>query len=293
MKMDETKTLDFRSFRPNSVGEYRFEANAYLLGDEELANNSYPWLGQHAYHFTVAPEIEAEALAIIAPNNKDEFGANVDIFVGRPVSPQARFGNNGITDISDAPVNLIIRSLPDMTILYNENAIIPDIPQGMSNNKSDYNFSEFIPSRAGNYQVIATINALDDELSSNNSVCDTFKVIDALSGSYTIGPDKNTGDKTSDDLYNSRNFKSIAYALDALYLRGLTGPVAFEFTSNNYIAGDETLNSYSPAIDLRAKIVGVSSVNTITFKPSNALSSARGSVAINLYTAGGVGVIYG
>ena len=49
----------------------------------------------------------------------------------------------------------------------------------------------------------------------------------------------------------------------------------------------------NPAIDLSAKIIGVSSTNTITFKPSDEMAITRGAVTINMNSGSGVGVLFG
>ena len=288
-----TVDITMNQFRPTDIGNFRLEAYAEYLGDEATFNNYYPWQGQPDHIFTIAPEIEASAVSVIVPNNKNDLGNDVDIFVGRPIDPQARFQNNGITDISNAPTEIVIRHLPDMEVVYTDNAEAQDIPQGQINNQGDVIYDVFEPPMAGTYQVCITISALDDDITDNNIVCDTFEVIDALNGIYTIGPDKNTGNEEADNAYNERNFTSVQEALDALYLHGVTGPVAFEFTESNYNVGDMTLTDLRPSMDLRSKIIGMSEVNNVTFRPSIEKSLAKGNVTINLYSASGIGIMFG
>ena len=48
-----------------------------------------------------------------------------------------------------------------------------------------------------------------------------------------------------------------------------------------------------PAIDLSSNIIGVSSTNTITFKPSTNRLIGKASVNINMYSGAGIGVQMG
>ena len=293
LQIGQSVDLTFEQFRAPSVGTYRLFVFIDYPGDEEEMDDTYPWSGGGDHYFVVAPEIEAEALAVIRPNNLSELNQDIEIYVGRPIEPLARFQNNGITDISDAPSTMTITRLSDMEIVYTDNTIIPDIPQGMAHNVSDMFYSDFIPPSAGDYMVCVEVNAEDDEISGNNTVCDTFTVIDALNGIYTVGPDQNTGDAEADSIYNARNFTTVQAALDEMYLRGLTGPVEFHFTSDTYTVGDPMFSSTAPAMDLRSKVVGMNEVNTVTFRPSQAKSISKSAVTINLYSGGGIGVLFG
>lgn len=285
--------ISMESFRTNVTGDFRFEAEVRMVLDEELSNNTLPWAGQPDHIFTVAPEIEAAAFSVIAPKNVDPFNNDIDIYVGRPMNPHARFQNNGITDISEAPVDITIQTLPDLDVIYTDDGILPDIPQGLIHNQSDYIFDEFVPPGPGLYRVCVTVSALDDEVASNNMICDTFEVIHAMAGVYTIGPDQSTGDSEADRAYNDRNFLSFQEAVDALYLKGVTAPVTFELTTNNYVIGDMTLEDLAPAIDLRTQIIGMNETNTVTFKPSLDNSVAEGMVNVHLYSGSGIGFILG
>ena len=263
--------LDTR-FNTFTYGEYRFESEIFVVGDEESVDNTWPWRNAGDLFFIMAPEIEAEGLAIVKPVN-EENGKEINIYVNRPINPVAQFKNNGITDISDANTTIVIRHIQTDAIKFSDNKIIPDIPQGQINNTANLIYDEFTPDLPGDYEISVTINALDDEVEGNNNVRDTFQVINALNGIYTIGPDQNTGDEDADDAYNARNYLSIQKAVEDLYLKGVTGPVTFEFTSGSYEVGDVHLN-LQPALDLRTAVVGMSQVNTVTFKPSNSQVNA-------------------
>ena len=284
--------LEFKSFRPDGNGEYRFECEIVYVGDEESMDDTYPWRGDADLIFYVAPEIEAEAISILQPKNIGTNGQDVEIYVGRPIEPVGKFKNNGITDISDAPVEMVITRLSDDEIVYSDNEILPDIPQGIVYNTSSQKFDEFVPPTEGDYQVCIEITATDDDIPTNNSICDTFTVVNALNGIYTIGPDRNTGNEASDNAYNERNFTSLQAAVDELFLRGVTGPVYFEFTTNEYHIGNEYAE-FQPALDLRSHVVGMSDINSVTFRPSNDMSLQKGEVDIHLHTGSGIGILFG
>ncbi len=295
LSLAETKDLSFKAWNPlGKIGEYTFKAYAYIAGDQELNNNYWPWKTSTTQHIVkVVPEIEAEALAVISPNNTTPSGTNVDYFVGRPIQPQIRYRNNGITDISDAYTTVVIRHIGTGTEVYKkQNIVVPSINAGISFNTTDHLYDYFTPQAAGDYEITATIEAMDDEVTKNNSVTDSFKVKNAMTGTYTIGDKKNTGNPVSDSIYNARNFITLGEAINALYSVGVSGPVVFEFTKASFKEGDEDMSSNLPAIDFRAKISGVSATNTVTFKASNSLNS-RGAVTINLYSNIGIGILFG
>lgn len=296
LKLSQELDIDFKMWNPlNTIGEYKLYATAYLAGDQETMNNYWPWTTSTENHIVkVAPEIEAEALRVIEPNNNPSEGSFVDYYVGRPVQPRVRYQNNGINDISDAPTTVVIRHIGSNTEVYRkQNIKIPSIPAGLTYNVADHVYDFFTPQIPGEFEITATIEAPDDDIDINNMVRDTFTVKSAMQGTYTIGPNKSTGNFKADSTYNSKNFLTIALAVDKLYLVGVSGPVVFEFTKSSYDEGDVNLTGNDPAIDMRSRIYGVSSTNTITFKPSANLSTSEGAVHIHLYSALGVGFIFG
>jgi hypothetical protein len=282
-----------RSYYASQLGTYTVKAYAHLIGDDELMNNYIPWLGQAEFSFGVASEIDGVAWDLIQPKNKDFFGNNINIYVGRPVRPQGRFKNYGITDISDANCNLVITRMEDNKEVYNKSAKIASIPAGVTNNEADLLFDYFTPDAPGTYLTLLSIDALDDADELNNTTMDTFKVVHAMAGTYTIGPDQSTGNYKADSAYNARNFVSIQLAVSSLYSKGVTAPVVFELTNTTYDVGDMTLLTNGPALDLRSTITGISSTNTVTFRPSDAKSLDKSAVTINLYSKSGIGIVLG
>ena len=109
-----------------------------------------------------------------------------------------------------------------------------------------------------------------------------------MEGSWTIGL-KNKG--------QSNNFETIDAATDALFLKGLSGPISFEFTDAEYTVASRS--TFSPAWDLSTAIMNLGynketgTYYTITFKPSIDKAVTRGSIKINLQSANGDWRIYG
>jgi hypothetical protein len=297
MKLGDERDIDFASWNPSAygAGDYKFEAYVNLAGDVETWNNYWPWKIISTQHFfRVAPEFEGEAVKIIEPVNVSELGSNLLYYVGRPVAPRIRYRNNGISDISNASTNVVIKQLNTDTEVYNkQNIKVSSIAAGLSFNTTDMIYDPFTPLAPGDYEIRATIDVPDDEFETNNTALDTFTVENALNGTYTIGPNKNTGNAEADKAYNDRNFTTIIAAVNELYQQGITGPVVFEFTTNSYICGDVNLLLPQPALDLRTKIQGMSADNTVTFRPSATLMAEEGAVTVRLYSNVGVGIIFG
>ncbi len=266
--------IDFANYHPTGAGDFTLTVNlipSTPMQDDEWKNNYWPRAADANFTFTTAHEVEAEALDIIVP------GASV--YVGRPILPVARFRNNGVSDISDIPASMyIVKMVTPFDTVYRDNIIVQDIPSGRYNTNDILFSSNFIAPSAGTYKVCVSVVSQDDPITSNNSFCKEFQVVDALAGTYTIGTTAS----------GSRNFATILDALNALYLQGLTGPVTFELTDATYSIGDPVLTN--PAIDLSGRIIGVDSKNTITFKPSQARSIYSAGITVNMTSGGGIGM---
>ncbi len=274
MSTGEYVDISFPDYRPFETGDFDIVFEVTMVGvlDRELSNNRWPKTGDH-YWFEVAHEIEAEALDIIDPTG--------EVFVGRPVKPLASFQNNGVSDISDIDAEMVITN-SDGDVVYRSPIIIQDIPQGRSN-KVIVDFDDFVPPAAGEYTACITITSNDDPVTDNNSICEDFSVVEALSGTYTIGT-----------LYegNIKNFLTFEAALDQLYRRGMTGPVTFELTDAVYNIGSlDRMNQ--PAIDMSSTIVGLSEDQPIVFKPSRQRAVYRAGVKINMVSDNGIGIYMG
>jgi hypothetical protein len=276
----ESKEIWLPNYRPFSVGNYRFTICVENLNperDDNEGNNCMPRSYDDDYYFQVAHTIEASAEAIIAPQGNN--------FLRKPVDPMARFKNNGISNISDVPSTCEIYYLdadPPQRVYRNE-ILITDIPEGRFNT-AIATYQTFIPNMPGLYRICATVNDRDDPIEANNTVCDSFYVVEAMSGEYTIGFE-NQGD--------ARNFDTFQEAVDALYQIGVSGPVTFILTDAFYTIGLPAAPDFWPALDLSAKIVGVNEDNPILFKPSRERSIQRGAIELRLLSTGGIGIRFG
>ncbi|NLO18298.1 MAG: T9SS type A sorting domain-containing protein [Ignavibacteria bacterium] len=282
-------TINFDIFAPSDpyhFGEYsiKFEVQfpaASEIVDDQPINNFMPReteIEDNPYKFRIRNEIDARADSVF-------FSAD-DLYVGRPVYPKARFSNQGLSDISNAPATLTIRRLPSNQVVYTyPNYVIPDISTGRFLTIEFPN--DFIPPGDGKYLACVSISAVADRISTNNDVCDTFEVKPALNGIYTIGTKFQ-----HDTAMNRRNFLTMEKAIDTLFLKGISGPVQFILTDTLYNVGNLSAIG-APAIDLSSRIVGVSETNTITFKPLDELALTKERIVINLLTNSGIGILIG
>lgn len=270
-------TVDFDNFRPRETGDFKLKIATTLLSasDMEPRNNIFPRETQDDFYFNVAYEIEAEAIAVVAPQGST--------YVGRPVKPFGKFRNNGVSDISDVPGTMIITQLSTGDVVYTSNITIQDIPSGRNNEVIVPFDNDFIPPAAGEYKACVIVTSLDDPIRNNDTLCSTFEVTHALAGTYTVG-----------NMFfgQERNFNTIGEALDAVYLQGLTGSVRFELTDDSYIVGSAS-DPLNPALDMSSSIVGLSAENTLTWTTHRSKAYTKGSVTINLSSASGIGIKIG
>ena len=277
----QTYTANFSPFNSLTAGTFTFEAWVELLNatDQNTNNNVIAALlpaGQTAWTFDVQYDTELETNAILKPTS----GSN-DVVVNRPYSIVARFRNNGAADQSDVPTTVTVERWNGSSwdLVFQTSKTLPDI-SATPPNTSDLVYDPWTPQQTGLHRVCVTISAPGDPVATNNTLCQTFTVGDGLSGTYTIGT-ANAG--------SPRNFATIQDAVDALYARGVTGPVTFELTDASYTVGSLS-GPPAPALDLSSKVLGVSATNTVTFKPSLMRSLTRGAVSIRLQSTNGVGI---
>ncbi len=270
-------SVDFPSFRTMTpaahVGQYYVVYTSELLSDDDdmPINNNIGTAASGRHYFDIVYDVEPGAVSVEAPN--------ANVFVGRPLIPRAKFINNGIVDLSNIPaVFTIVGPLPSTNVVYQDEMNIQDLQAGNYNVTSVPFISEFIPELPGTYKCVVSINSPNDKDLTNNTVESTFNVETLMSGTYTISAN-GTG---------TRNFTSIKSALDMLYLKGVDGPVTFELLDPSYEIG--SVNLEGPALDMSSRIIGVSDANTITFKPSDALSTSKASINFNLKSANGIGI---
>ena len=270
-------SIDFDPFQfPTRAGKFSVTITASLTGnvtDDDLTSNTYPENGDPNYIFQTMYEEEPQADFVVKPTGT--------IYVGVPVRPTVQFTNNGMGDMTNITVKLKIEKYPGGQSVYSEQTyIMPDLPNGQANYGI---WPEFIPSQEGQYKVTAWVVYADDPEPDNNQCEAIFTVAPPLSGTYSIGQ-KNLG--------QSRNYPTIQDAVNALYVLGVGGPVIFEFTDPQYQIGN-IYDTYHPAIDMSSTIVGMSAVNTVTFKPDRERSQTYGGAEIVINTGNGVGFLIG
>jgi len=267
------------SFIPTVAGKYTVEYCATLNNaiDQGASNNCQPFTGEQ-HIFEVTYNEEAAAGTIIVPSSGGRFFAN------RPMRPEGTVLNTGILDLTDVPVRMQIYKIngAQRDLVYNRTAIVPSIDAAVPLNIALVQFPLFTPPDGGSYEACMTTEMPGDQVAANNRTCVTFTVDANLSGVYTIGS-KNAG--------KPRNYGSIQQAVDDLFLKGVSGPVTFEFTDAEYSVGFFAPNA--PALDLTTAVVGMSATNTVTFKPTLDRSLTKGAVTIRMNTANGIGILFG
>lgn len=267
--------ITFTDYRPSTIGDYRVEAFVTLYTNQDLdnSNDMYPQTGAVQHIFQVAHGTDAVANAVLVPTG--------NIYIGRPIVPLGKFLNNGVEDLSEIPATLTIKN-PAGNTVYEKQITIESIPFSGNASTVETFWQAFVPETLGVHTVILNINPVGDGYPGDNTLTTTFNVIAAMSGTYTVGTLNNGA---------SNNFTTITSAVQALYERGVTGPVEFHLTDAVYNEGD--IFSANPAIDLRSKIIGVSAANTIKFRPAPAKSVLRSGITINLSSAAGIGFLFG
>ncbi|MEN9281695.1 MAG: hypothetical protein RL594_630 [Bacteroidota bacterium] len=278
-------TQTFANFNPNAgghpVGLHKAVACADLIDpfpDENTFNDCIPRPGSPAIIFEIGYNEEPAVNSVVVPSLTAASYLQT-LIQGRSFRPEAVFENNGIQDLSNVPVRLIITKLPN-TVVYNQTGIVPDIAAGQFN-KAIYTFPSFTPVEGGDYRFCFRVEYPGDPVLTNNELCATRTIEPNLSGTYTIGT----------TVQGPRNFPTIDSALNVLYFRGVSGPVVFELTDASYTVSKVGVTT--PAIDLSSRIIGMSPTNTVTFRPSVERSIAKGSVTINMITESGLGVLFG
>lgn len=279
-------TQTFANFVPmgggHPVGVHRAMGCADIVDpfpDENTFNDCFPRPGVAGLNFEIGYNEEPAVNSVTAPVPVPTVLTHT-LIQGRSFRPEAIFENNGIQDLSNVPVRLIITKLPQNTVVYNQTGIVPDIAAGQFN-KAIFTFPSFLPVDGGDYRFCYRVEYPGDPVTTNNELCITRTVEPNFSGTYTIGT----------TVTGPRNFPTIDSALNALYFRGVSGPVVFEMTDASYTVN--RVGSGAPAIDLSSRIIGVSATNTITFRPSVERSISKGAITVNMVTESGLGVLFG
>ncbi|MBX3044177.1 MAG: T9SS type A sorting domain-containing protein [Candidatus Kapabacteria bacterium] len=267
----EERELTFSQlWKASAVGVYDISVEVQMRtpsSDKFLSNNVFPREGGDKKFFEVAYQIEAEALTMLNPST---------VYQNRPVRLAARFRNNGVSDISNTVARFVITY--NGIEVYNQFADLKDLPSGLVRTTDLVWEIPFIPTNLGSHQVQITVFADNDEVPLNNTLNLTINVVEGLAGTYSITKD-------------GGQFTTINDAVNALYQRGVAGPVTFLLKDPVYVEGNPSLNR--PTIDFSSTIVGLDKPgNTVTFTVDPQFAT-RGSVQINLYSSTGIGVYFG
>ena len=274
IKRNEYVDVPLPNFDAPQVGDYYvvFKVDTDVdHPDGNMVNNYYPRQGDANYIFSVAFETEAALTNILAPASQT--------YLYQPFRPGVRLINNGAVDVTNLALNCVITK--NGVVMYNKTVNIASIPAGVSNVVEYYFTDLFTPMTTGTYAIKFTVTVNGDEITSNNVINTTFSVIGGLSGDYTI----------SETGFGSRNFLTIQEAVDAMYIRGVTGPTRFLMLDRNYYIGIPS-NYEEPAIDMSSAIPGMSSDNTVTFMAAESISQ-KGFIRIHIQSGSGIGFYFG
>ncbi|MDR0926318.1 MAG: T9SS type A sorting domain-containing protein [Ignavibacteria bacterium] len=290
--------------------------NSLLAGeivDQEVTNNVYPISGLH-HVIRAQYEVDPELIRFITP---------IPGFVtslGRTLNITATIRNNGLVDISDKDNVLVTYTITRRDPVTNQYTEIvfqnTQIVEQAGTNEGEIrvycsdsitkDLRGWLVNKTGDYIIEAKLEykvAPQGWTCQNDRITMAFSVRPALHDEYTIGAN---GD-----------YSTIRAAVDDLYLLGVSAPVTFILTDDEYNESawaDNNVDRENPAVDLRSQIPGVvvymkdtkgnyildtkgnrivSSINDITFKPSPAKSIAHASIRINLESLTGVGMWIG
>jgi len=272
LNFNEQREFSFAQFfKPSTIGVFNIVAEVNFDNpnqDKFLTNNIFPRIGDPKKLFEVGYSVEAQLLSVLSPTGI--------IYKGRPVRFSARLRNNGVSDISDTWASLKIID-PDGIVVKNDTIPVNEIPSGFIRTSDVFWQEPFIPLKTGNYRVELYIYAQDDEVPANNLLVSSVNVQAGLKGNYTIS--KSGG-----------NFTTITAAVNALFERGVDGPVTFFLRDAEYYEGNILQNS--PAIDLSSMIIGSGPTAPIKFTV-DPLVATKGSVNIYLQSGAGIGIYFG
>lgn len=273
MLFAEKKVITMPNILYNSIGDYKAEYYVDLVNniDQDLENNTYPRNGK-TLQFNVAHSVEVYVDSIITPNKLGKY------YKGVPISPKVLYGNNGFADTVGVATTMTIYKIENgIPILRTTlNTVTGDlIRKGIG----QAIFDDLIPSEEGTYIAKVTLSSTGDPVPSNNVLQDTFYVIGALSGEYTIG---------TRFLNQPRNFTTFKDAENSLMEKGIDGPVTFLLTDETYSIGERAAYN-EPGIDFTSSIIGGSNTNWIKFMPHRDKYYSRASINVNILSASGIG----
>ena len=270
LSRNEFIDLQLPDWTPPYVGDFYVVytvTTSQFNPDGYLGNNVTPRIGQPKFIFGVNYEIEAAITQVLAPTSS--------VYANIPIRPGIRMINYGASDLTNLNVTYTVTR--NNVVLQTGTQLIDGIPSGASNTLDFFFDDVFIPTQTGSYAISFKVPVNNDEIPSNNSINYAFNVIGGMTGDYTVG----TGG----------NFATIQEAVDALYTRGVGGPVRFKLISSNYVVGFP-FNTVDPAIDMSSMIPGMSATNTVTFISDENIST-RGYCKIYIQSGSGIGFYFG
>lgn len=282
-RKDKTIVTMDETFATSNVGLYKIIARGQLLSatDDEAFNNQFRRQGYPDFFVSVQYEYQGKAADIIFPKPTS------DVIIHRPFTPIALVANLGLNDASDIQVKMTYYKKPNGNPV-SVYTTVKNIPSGTQGNTKEAFFPSIIIDEIGDYHAKYQIFLPGDPVLADDIIEGDFTVQPGLNGVYTIGT-KYTG--------NTNNYTTIEQATDALFLKGLSGNVTFEFTDDSYDIYSPGLDQ--PAWDLSSAILGLGYdanadvYRTITFKPSADKGASRGTVTINLHAQNGKGITFG
>lgn len=285
LKRKDKAIISFdENFVTTQVGLYKVIGKAELLSgdDYEAYNDRFRRVGYPDFYFSVQYEYQGKAKEILYPS------PTAEIIVNRPFRPLGVIQNAGLNDLSDIQATFTYWKKSDPNNKKSVQTFVKEIPAGLQGNTSNATFPSITISEVGDYSGMFEINVPNDGDLTDNKLMVDFTVKGGLQGTYTIG---------KKFLGAQNNFPTIAAANEALFLKGLSGSVVFEFTDDTYEISSLFLDQ--PAWDLSSAILGLGydpktdTYRTITFKPSSEKAASTASVVINLYSNNGQGIKFG
>ncbi len=267
LKTGELIRVDFPPFiNTEKVDNYIVCSEVELLSadDEGKTNDLFCQI------FEIQYDLQVAARTILEPEDRSL------LYVDRPVTPEGVFINLGISDQDNVPVRMIIWHENSGTEVYNVLTFVNSLPNG--NQPIAVLFDDFTPKIAGEYRACIRVayGNNEDPVPEDDEFCIRFTVEDQLRGTYTVG--------------RGGDFETIKGAIDALYLRGVGGPVNFEFIDSEYLEGNP--NSIA-ACNLTTRIIGMSAENPVTWRPHVTRSTTPGGIHITMQSLHGIGFRFG
>jgi hypothetical protein len=267
------------NFVSNSPDSFCISVRAQLLEtrgnqfaqDQQSFNDVFPQTSC-GYRFRVWYLVDFEPLALLIPST------STILYAGRPIKPLVNIANNGLF-VDQIPVTITVRLNGNLLTTETKNV---EVPSG-SFNTALVDFTEFTPPQSGTLEICIRTSAASDEFAANDERCFTFNINDRMIGNYTIGSVPRSG---------IENFSTIDAAVNALFQRGVRGPVTFILTDQFYSVGPNANDQ--AALDLASNYIGGGQSAPVTFMPdTNTVGLLRGGVTIQLNSGNGIGVNFG